>query len=72
MVLGPIIGPLSFVSVCFGGKRRDQLIGPSEGDKGPINWSLRDLYSHLISIPKQQLGTKSLKMRLETHAFPDA
>jgi hypothetical protein len=31
-----------------------------------------DLDSHLILIPSQQLGTKSLKMRLETHAFPDA
>ena len=31
-----------------------------------------DLDRHLISIPSQQLGTKSLKMRLEAHAFPDA
>jgi hypothetical protein len=31
-----------------------------------------DLDSHLILIPSPQLGTKSLKMRLKTHAFPDA
>jgi hypothetical protein len=31
-----------------------------------------DLDSHLILIPSQQLGTKSLKMCLEMHAFPDA
>jgi hypothetical protein len=30
-----------------------------------------NLDSHLLSIPSQQLGTKSLKMRLEMHAFLD-
>ncbi len=31
-----------------------------------------NLDNHLILIPSQQLGTKSLKMRLEMHASPDA
>jgi hypothetical protein len=37
-----------------------------------VSTSGSNLDSHLILIPSQQLGTKSLKMRLETHAFLDA
>ncbi len=37
-----------------------------------VSTSGSDLDSHLISIPSQQLGSKSLKMHLEMHAFPDA